>query len=126
MDAWINNKGFPLVSLTLPEQDTQADHEVLTIAQSKFTSGFAASADSVTWRIPVRLTAVASDQSREDHFVLVTSAQQTMKLPKKPGGYSFFKLNAGHIGYYRSTYCERLTEKLLTFMSRYLRVPYFP
>jgi aminopeptidase N len=126
MDAWINRKGFPLVSLSEHTDDDHnyADdhHELYVIDQTTFAAAKSCGDESTTsttgWRVPVRLAALAHDDSREERFFLLEQPRQVVKLPRKPGGYRHVKLNAGHKGYYRTTYSSLLAERLFANISR--------
>jgi aminopeptidase N len=129
MDAWINRKGFPLVSLREHTDDddySYADdnHELYVVDQTTFAVDKSCGDESTTttgWRVPVRLAALAHDDSREERFFLLEQPRQVVKLPRKPGGYRHVKLNAGHKGYYRTAYSRLLAEQLFANISRCVR-----
>jgi puromycin-sensitive aminopeptidase len=128
MDAWVNRQGFPLLSLrehTHAEPHSDDEHDYYVVAQTAFGDGSATAAvDGAceTWRVPVRVAALAHDNSLEEHFFLLEQPEQVLKLPRKENGYKHIKLNAGHKGYYRSTYSSPLADQLFANISRYERL----
>jgi aminopeptidase N len=117
MDAWVNRKGFPLISIDEHTTESHPDYELYVVNQMRFGDPTGDATDS-SWRVPVRLTAVAHDDTRDERFFLLEQPRQVLTLPKVEGGYKHIKLNAGHKGYYRTTYSSHLAERLFANIGR--------
>jgi aminopeptidase N len=120
MDTWVNRKGFPLISIDEHTTESHPDYELYVVNQMRFGGHYptgSTEADS-TWRVPVRLSALAQDDTCDEKFFLLEQPRQVLALPKVEGGYKHIKLNAGHKGYYRTTYSGHLAERLFANIGR--------
>ncbi|KAI1621361.1 aminopeptidase [Exophiala viscosa] len=101
MDIWTKNIGYPVVAVTENEKDSS-----ITVKQNRFlrTGDVKSEEDKVLY--PVMLSLRTKDGV--DESLLLTEREQTFKLKD---GLDFYKLNADHSAFYRTSYTpERLTK----------------
>ncbi|KAK5020991.1 Aminopeptidase 2 mitochondrial [Exophiala sideris] len=101
MDIWTKNIGYPVVTVTENEKDSS-----ITVKQNRFlrTGDVKSEEDKILY--PVMLSLRTKDGV--DESLLLTEREQTFKLKH---GLDFYKLNADHSAFYRTSYTpERLTK----------------
>ncbi|KIW17525.1 hypothetical protein PV08_04719 [Exophiala spinifera] len=101
MDIWTKNIGYPVITVSENEKDSS-----ITVKQNRFlrTGDVKAEEDKVLY--PVMLGLRTKDGV--DEALMLTEREQTFKIP---GGLDFYKLNADHSAFYRTSYTpERLTK----------------
>ncbi|KAK5461232.1 Aminopeptidase 2 mitochondrial [Exophiala xenobiotica] len=101
MDIWTKNIGYPVISVTENEKGSS-----ITVKQNRFlrTGDVKPEEDKVLY--PVMLGLRTTDGV--DESVMLTEREQTFKIK---GGLDFYKLNADHSAFYRTSYTpQRLTK----------------
>ena len=101
MDIWTKNIGYPVLTVTEDEKDSS-----ITVKQNRFlrTGDVKPEEDNVLY--PVMLGLRTKDEV--DETLMLTEREQTFKIK---GGLGFYKLNADHSAFYRTSYTpERLTK----------------
>ncbi|KAJ9617815.1 Aminopeptidase 2 mitochondrial [Knufia peltigerae] len=101
MDIWTKNIGYPVITVSENEKDSS-----ITVKQNRFlrTGDVKAEEDKVLYPVMLGLRT----KSGVDETLMLTEREQTFKIS---GGLDFYKLNADHSAFYRTSYTpERLTK----------------
>ncbi|KAJ3027530.1 UNVERIFIED_CONTAM: hypothetical protein HDU68_003661 [Siphonaria sp. JEL0065] len=107
MDAWINETGYPLVSVESEVYDDETKTLTVALSQSRFLSGGALKLeeDHVTWWVPVTVVSHLTGKGSPSSHVL-SNKQGTIKFPYDASTDAFWKLNFGASGMYRVKYLD--------------------
>jgi aminopeptidase 2 len=101
MDIWTKNIGFPVITVTENEKDSS-----ITVKQNRFLRTGDVKSDEDTVLYPVMLGLCTKEGV--DEALMLTEREQTFKIK---GGLDFYKLNADHSAFYRTSYTpSRLTK----------------
>eukprot|EP01091_Cochliopodium_minus_P015153 TRINITY_DN5304_c0_g2_i1.p1 TRINITY_DN5304_c0_g2~~TRINITY_DN5304_c0_g2_i1.p1 ORF type:complete len:728 (+),score=197.13 TRINITY_DN5304_c0_g2_i1:186-2186(+) len=108
MKMWVNNVGFPIISVSLNEKDC-----TLSLSQERFFSnGVDTDRDSI-WKIPVNI-ATKAEIPRIKKF-LFTEKKETIKLSKDvcADPHNWININPDKFGFYRVKYDSNLQKRFL-------------
>jgi len=105
MDSWINQGGYPLVSVGL-----SPDGRSLTLSQRRFL--YRGDDSGERWQVPVNLRLSAAGEVTSDRVLLTGEA---MEVPV-PAPLDWVVVNAGAWGFYRVRYEESLLRPLRAAM----------
>ena len=102
MDIWTKNIGYPVITVTENEKES-----TITVKQNRYlrTGDVKPEEDEILY--PVMLGLRTIDQV--DETLMLTEREQTFKIK---GGLDFYKLNADHSAFYRTSYTPARLTKL--------------
>jgi len=101
MDIWTKNIGYPVITVTENAKDSS-----ITVKQNRFLRTGDVKEDEDTVLYPVILG--LRTKAGVDESLMLTEREQTFQLKD---GLDFFKLNADHSAFYRTSYtAQRLTK----------------
>lgn len=116
MSGWTSQTGYPWLSVSFSPMEGGSSK--LTLTQRKFTADGKLSRDEETilWMIPVSVTSYIHNESGpESVYVaseIISRKEDSLNLPLEPSSGRFYKLNPGHVGFYRIAYPDDLSAKL--------------
>jgi len=99
-NSWVNQKGYPLISVTI-------ENNHLLLSQERFF--FTPKESEQLWFIPISILVFLNDGTQKVIKKVFKSKNQTIELPT---GTKTVKLNYQQKGFYRVKYTEDMLEKL--------------
>jgi|TARA_B100001964_G_scaffold245842_1_gene337612 puromycin-sensitive aminopeptidase len=107
MDSWIFQKGYPLVSASIPE-----DGSTISLSQDRFLYTEGETADSTIWSVPIVLKVGTSSGVEEVRYLLEEkSAEVKLDSPA-----DWATANAGGSGFFRARYSAEMLKSLSSTM----------
>ncbi|KAJ3025367.1 UNVERIFIED_CONTAM: hypothetical protein HDU68_007216 [Siphonaria sp. JEL0065] len=107
MKSWIQETGYPLISIQAESYDDEAKTLTVTLSQSRFLASgdLKPEEDTVVWNVPIT---VASHFTAKTGPVkqIFAEKQGTITFPYDSSSDAFWKLNAGATGFYRVKYLD--------------------